>query len=421
MKILFNLFLGLFIISITAFGQSTKRVLFLGNSYTDVNNLPSIIADLALNTGDTLIYTKHTPGGQTLEGHHADAQVLSFIQQGGWDYMVMQEQSQRPSFPISQVSVEVFPYAQALSDSLRMYNPCATPMFFMTWGRENGDNSNCAVWPPVCSYNGMDSLLNLRYRMMGDLNDAYVSPVGAVWHYIRDNFAQIDLYQSDESHPSLEGSYAAACTFYALIYQKDPTLITNDYNLDPTSAMRIRTAAKIIAFDSLAKWNVGKFVPQAAFTSNQTAPIINFTNQSIYANSYMWYFGDGDSSALFEPSHQYINAGLHHVILKAIKCELTDTVSHNVNIFIDAIDEQKTINAILFPNPVSSHLSIQFSQVYKVNKIALYSIDGKLVKEFEGGLFNTFELNMENIDSGVYFLQFEINNQNYQYKIIKSE
>ncbi len=34
------------------FGQSqTKRVLFLGNSYTAFNNLPQMVADVALSTG----------------------------------------------------------------------------------------------------------------------------------------------------------------------------------------------------------------------------------------------------------------------------------------------------------------------------------------------------------------------------------
>ena len=50
----------------------------------------------------------------------------------------------------------------------------------MTWGRENGDQSNCQSWPPVCTYEGMDDLLRERYMIMANDNNALVAPVGAV-------------------------------------------------------------------------------------------------------------------------------------------------------------------------------------------------------------------------------------------------
>lgn len=72
----------------------------------------------------------------------------------------------------------------------------------------------------MCTYAGMDSLLHLRYMMMAEDNHAVVSPVGAVWNYIRANFPLIELYSPDESHPSVAGSYAAACCFYTSIFRK---------------------------------------------------------------------------------------------------------------------------------------------------------------------------------------------------------
>jgi hypothetical protein len=40
---------------------------------------------------------------------------------------------------------------------------------------------------------------------MAETNDAIVAPVGAVWNYIRQNHPEIELYNPDESHPSLIG------------------------------------------------------------------------------------------------------------------------------------------------------------------------------------------------------------------------
>ena len=116
-----------------SYGQ-TKRVLFLGNSYTSVNNLPQIVADVAASLGDTLIFDSNSPGGYTFQGHSTDATSLAKIALGNWDYVILQEQSQRPSFPISQVETDVFPYAHILDSIINAENQCAETVFFMTWG-----------------------------------------------------------------------------------------------------------------------------------------------------------------------------------------------------------------------------------------------------------------------------------------------
>ena len=45
------------------------------------------------------------------------------------------------------------------SELIHEYNEMQEiPVFFMTWGRENGDDMNCPNWPPVCTYEGVDDL-----------------------------------------------------------------------------------------------------------------------------------------------------------------------------------------------------------------------------------------------------------------------
>src|SRR5688572_23871736 len=80
----------------TSSAQTTRRVLFLGNSYTGFNNLPQLISDAALSAGDSLIFDSNTPGGYTLEAHSLDPVSLGKIATGGWDYVVLQGQSQEP-------------------------------------------------------------------------------------------------------------------------------------------------------------------------------------------------------------------------------------------------------------------------------------------------------------------------------------
>ena len=207
---------------LTCGAQSTKKVLFIGNSYTYVNDLPGTVRTLALGCGDTLNFEQSTPGGCTFQNHLSNAATTSLIAQGGWDNVILQEQSQLPSFPITDVQSQCFPFAQQLCDLIRNSTPDAGIVFYMTWGRKNGDATNCAAYPPLCTYEGMDSLLYWRYLQMAEDNHAAVSPVGRVWHVLRDNHPEIELYSSDESHPSVAGTYAAAVTFYTILFKKSP-------------------------------------------------------------------------------------------------------------------------------------------------------------------------------------------------------
>ncbi len=411
----------LFILLISVFGysQDIKNILFIGNSYTASNNLPSIVDVLAKSAGDEIIFETSTGGGQTLQNHSNSAATISKIQQANWDYVVLQEQSQLPSFPMSQVQVQVFPYAKILCDTIRYYNNCTTPMFFMTWGRENGDASNCASWPPVCTYTGMDSLLNLRYRMMADSNEALVSPVGAVWNYIRNQYPTIDLYSSDGSHPSLEGSYAAACTFYTMIFQKSPLLITNDYGLNHMDADNIRNAAKIIAYDSLSKWNINKFNPQADFVVTNIGDSIFTANNSKFAHSYLWSFGDGTTSTLFEPTHKYSNAQTYTISLSANKCDMENVMDTSLSITINNMELMETNGISVFPNPAKEYFIIKFDNITHARDIILYSIDGRIIKEFKSINAHESTFDISDLDAGIYMLSLRIKDKEFKLKIIK--
>ncbi len=406
------IFLLVFLHSIGQNSLHTNRVLFIGNSYTYVNNLPQMVADVALSMGDTVLFDSNTIGGYTLQMHSVDATTLSKIMQGNWDYVVLQEQSQLPSFTITEVDTEVFPYARFLDSMINLYNPCAETMFYMTWGRKNGDASNCAVWPPVCTYQGMDSLLYLRYMMMADSNHAEVSPVGAVRHFIRDNSPSIELYQSDESHPTVEGTYAAACTFYTSIFRKNPELISFNSTLIQANADSIKHAAKVIGFDSLLKWNIGLYDQIAAFTYLSNGLRVDFTNSSSSYVSCKWYFGDGDSSILNNPIHIYQQSGTYLVTLIASTCGKSDTTYQTITVAISSIINiiEKQSQILVFPNPTKDELNIKVpNNSSDKTFIEIMDVYGStLYKDSFNGTIYTIKIPF---NKGVYFLSIIRDNE----------
>jgi len=387
------------------FAQSSKRVLFIGNSYTAGNNLPQMVYDVASSAGDTLIFDSNTPGGMTFQGHSTNAITIAKIQTGNWDFVVLQEQSQRPSFPDAQVQVEVFPYATILDSMVNTHNPCAETMFFMTWGRKNGDASNCAVWPPVCTYEGMDSLLHLRYMMMAEMNDAVVSPVGAVWRYLRTHHPTIELYQSDESHPSVAGSYAAAVCFYTSIFRKDPANVTFNSSIAPTDAIIIRNAVKTMVYDSLLNWHIGSYDPVADFWYDVYGNAVQFHNISENANQFHWSFDDGTFSYDESPLHIYNSDGNYVVHLTASHCSFYDVHSDTIIVIGTGIQEtQPEVEISVYPNPASNEIFLITYNKHTGAQFRIYDAAGKTV--YSGVVSDHSNLiNIQHLLPGAYFME----------------
>ena len=366
-----------------------------------------MIDNVANSTGDDLIYDSYTPGGYTFMGHSTNATSLNKIAQGNWDFVVLQEQSQLPSFPDSQVQNQVYPYAQQLNNLINQQNPCAETVFYMTWGRKNGDASNCANWPPVCTYTGMDDLLNERYRFMAEQNDAILSPVGAVWRYIRENYPTIELYSGDGSHPSVAGTYAAACSFYATLFRKNPEQITFTAGLTNEVATAIRTAAKVIVFDQLLEWHIGEYDPMANFVIEELGDgQFSLTNTSENATSYLWNFGDGTTSTEANPVHTYTSNGAFTIELTVESCGITVTYSQTVLVTTLTIGEvnptKKEIR--IYPNPTSHFITLESPEEYIGKSFQLIDITGRMVMKENITTLKSFH-DVSSLTNGVYFLR----------------
>ncbi len=224
----------------------------------------------------------------------------------------------------------------------------------------------------------MDSLLNLRYRQLADSNEAVVSPVGAVWNYIRSTYPSIELYTADESHPSLAGSYAAACTFYSTILRKDPTFITFNSTLSVIEADQIKNAVKVIVFDSLRNWNVGKYDVSADFAMLQNGFQVEFKGTLDKLVKHYWDFGDGNTESLANPIYLYGGVGLYAVNHIVTKCGLVDSSSQSISILHTSIQQFiPDISVIVFPNPVKTYLTIQATNMIK--ELRLFSTLGQIV------------------------------------------
>ena len=415
------LFLAILALTLKAAAQE-PNVLFIGNSYTEVNNLPQMVYNMARSMGDNMTFSSNTPGGCTFM-QHCSNNSMQMIRQGGWDIVILQEQSQYPSFPQSQVENEVFPYAERLIDSIYAHNPCAEPMFYMTWGRKNGDDRNAQFFPILGTYEGMDSMLCERYTYMADTFDASLCPVGRVWRYLRTNHPEIELYQSDNSHPSMNGSYAAACAFYTMIFHRDPDSIGYNPGINDEAARTIRNAAHTVVFEQLQQWQ--RPMPSINIdTILIDSNTVWLTYESTEADSLIFSFGDGTDTTITAEENQSLQhtyAILEHytITVTAIRHCLT-----NINYIDIALDSSANaaINRILnvdetkvYPNPFTEQLTIE-SPNEAVATIS--SIDGRTIchKKITNG---KAEIPFDGMPQGVYIIQITTHQGSCLHRVIK--
>ncbi|MBI1248532.1 hypothetical protein GC197_11920 [bacterium] len=210
-----------------------KRVLFVGNSYSF--KIPKLFASIAKANKLPIEVSQVTRGGWTLTKHAADRETLETIAEGNWDIVVLQEQSQIPSFPAVERAELMDPAAKKLVDQIR--DAGAIPVFFQTWGRRDGDLVN----GPNDSYDKMQARLLEGYQHASEVaGNVFVVPVGQAWAKF-DQKNRPDLYGKDGSHPSEQGINLGACVFYVALLNDEDFKLPERNSISPAILEAART------------------------------------------------------------------------------------------------------------------------------------------------------------------------------------
>lgn len=422
--------IALIALSSICFAQ-TKSILFIGNSYTYSNGgVDVMLKNIALAEGDTLETEAFTVGGAKFSDFCNNPETFNRIRSRAWDYVVLQEQSQLPSFPPSQVEAECYPFAKQLCDSIRANDSCTQILFFMTWGRENGDQSNCANYPPLCTYDGMQQRLRESYVQMADDNNAIVVPVGLAWKYVRDHYPEINLYQSDESHPTVEGTYLAAMTFYEAILSNEWYSYVPE-NFEPFTTLHIYLSVSRVMIDYREECNLNdllyvKFeampmlckdmMPNNQATISITADFDSCVCDFGNGVSHIFLPNDSDNSEIYVDLRQYLGnipSELLNVCVTAYRgdCSVSDCEEflYDYSVVIGGI-EDNAVESLNFTNPITNG-KLQFDSDV-TGDYEIYSIEGRLL---DSGFVSGNEIDVSQLKQGMYLLK--INGVGYKFVV----
>lgn len=182
--------------------SSDISILFIGNSFTQRNDVPQLLAEMAAARDVSVKHDLISAGGASLRTHWNAGRAAEAIATGGYDYVVLQEQSTLPVKNATRMAENVRLFAEAIKQA------GSKIVLYMTWARKHSPESQ--------------QIITDAYNTVGKEVDALVVPVGSAWEKFRATHEQPELYDRDESHPTLAGSYLAACVFVAVLLKANP-------------------------------------------------------------------------------------------------------------------------------------------------------------------------------------------------------
>jgi len=233
--------------AVTSLGPDfPKSEIFIGNSFFYYNNgMPDHLSQLerAADPDHKPDYraTMVTIGGSGLNWHDVESYFrpnaigsysfddhnnIVFDKPGRlFDVAVMMDCSQCPIHPGLKAAFTEF--AKKDSDIVRAHG--ARPVFFMSWAYADRPE--------------MTAQLAEAYTVAGNDNNALVIPAGLAFARALRRQPELNLYAVDKRHPSLAGTYLAACTAFAALTGRSP--VGNSYlaGIDEPTAQLLQKVA----------------------------------------------------------------------------------------------------------------------------------------------------------------------------------
>jgi hypothetical protein len=217
--------------------KDVKAMLWVGNSFFYYNNsmhghvgnllsaagvrgtraVSATISGSGINWHDIEAHFK--PGGVASYSFVGDNEVRFNTFEKPFDAVMMMDCSQCPIHPQLQ---PVF-YEWVAKHSATVRSRGAEPILFMSWAYQDKPE--------------MTQQLAAEYLNAGKRHNALVVPAGLAFANAVAKQPSLNLYIADKRHPSLAGTYLAACTVLASVYKTNPT------GLKYTAGLNAETAA----------------------------------------------------------------------------------------------------------------------------------------------------------------------------------
>lgn len=380
-----------------AFAQPPKNVLFIGNSITYFNNMPTLFESISNEKGKNVNVQMYAPGGTGFVNHVVDPNVYNLFKNNVWDMVILQPGSGE-SAGVSWPAITTAQRGVQMMDSIKKYSPCAKILLYeIPYGV-----------PSTTTYSTYFQVQTQIKDTLSAIADIMQIPFVAAGECARQHYTtQQDLLlhsSYNDIHPNLNGSYLVACAMFCTIFQESVSGVNFNGGVSVSNATYFQGIADNIILTNKSQWRINTYNLHSEF-SNSTlgGGIIDFTSLSTNYTSLLWDFGDGTTSATVNPQHHYLTSGNKIVTLSAIANGCTDTFSKTINIIALGLNEVNQVsNLIVYPNPVTTILNVKKD----LPNNATYKIVSITGQEMQTGIIGNAEkqVSVSTLSDGIYFL-----------------
>lgn len=224
----------------TATPRDTKKVLCLGNSFSYYSNPAWMLKEIAWREGHALNIKAHFKGSQTLTQHLSLGFSTDVIEQGGYDFAFLQDQSQNPANYGRDATASILTGLTTLADKVRAVSPSCKVILEETWTFSSASYGGFTDFPTFETYNDAGA------KAMAKAAGTWVSPIGPAFKQVREGGSGINLYYSDSKHQSEYGAYLKACVNYLVLFGERFGADPADCGLNPDKAAYLRSVAEQI-------------------------------------------------------------------------------------------------------------------------------------------------------------------------------
>jgi len=267
------------------------KILFIGSSYFNYNNLPSLFENLVVNSENEVYIDQSITNGLYLEDHANSSVTEDKINEENWDYVILQGVGRLMAYPEIYTDHPVYPALVTLQNKIHENCQTSKIIFCLPWAYEDG-----MTWLEGWTDTYVDMQIHIYDNTLEYSSDIgfKVSPVGWAWKTVLEesSFPLHYLHMSDWNHPSLKGSYLMACVIFSTIFQESTLGNTFYADLPEDEATYFQITASSTVLSDLDLWNITSiddFVTQNKFhpLRNYPNPFNPSTTISFEANQFM--------------------------------------------------------------------------------------------------------------------------------------
>ena len=296
-------------------GNKKINVLFIGNSKTFVNELPTQFQKLAESFGKEVyaVRTREAWGGRTLNSFlDEDGPSQDFkqrVSETKWDYVVLQQQTDA-----ALVNSEVTQGASRIINYVREHSNKDVIPIYDVWSILNDFDE--------VAYNQTTSYFETAKAQNGG-EVAYIAKSLLECH---SKYPEINLF-ADLVHPTKEGTYLAACCTYGAIYGKSAKGSSFKFGLSDDIATKIQEVAHQVQSSNSSRSSIQGIIKFKRHDSNGNEYYMTYVEPEVF---YGWQeaYGFADNNA----DRNYIKDNiLHHYTLEKKRTSSSRSTTTNNN------------------------------------------------------------------------------------------